>query len=56
MLNIFVAQVGLQRPGIVPPVGQRKAARMAQHVRMNAELELGLEANPRDHLGEAPRG
>jgi hypothetical protein len=26
---------------------------MAQHVRVNAELEPGLMARPRDHLGEA---
>ena len=28
MLNIFVAEIGLQRPGIMPPVGQRVATRM----------------------------
>src|SRR6516162_11210052 len=35
MLNIFVAEVGLQRPGIMPSVRQCITTRMAQHVRMH---------------------
>ena len=56
MLNIFVAEVGLQRPGIMPPVCKRVAARMAQHVRVNAEFEFGLLAQSSHHLGEACLG
>ena len=39
VLDIFVAQIGLQRPRIVALVGQREAAGMAQHVRMGLEVE-----------------
>src|SRR6516162_1022950 len=56
VLNIFVAEVGLQRPGIMPPVGQCVAARMAQHMWVHAELELGLLAQSGHHLREARAG
>ena len=48
MLNIFVAEVGLQRPGIMPPVCKRVTARVAQHVRVHAELELGHKTDHAD--------
>ena len=44
VLNILVPKVGLQRPCVVAPVRQCEPPRMAQHVRMHAELELGLLA------------
>jgi len=56
VLNIFVAEVGLQRPGIMPSVRQCITARMAQHVRMHTEFELGLLAQSGHHLGEARAG
>jgi hypothetical protein len=34
-------------------VGKRVAARVAQHVRMNAEIKLRLKAQSGDHLGKA---
>jgi len=56
MLDVLVPQVSLQRARVMPPVCKRIAARMAQHVRMHTELEPGLDASPRDHLGETRRG
>ena len=56
VLNVLVAEIGLQRSGPMPPVGKRVAACMAQHVRMHAELEPGLDAQSRDHFGEARAG
>ena len=47
-----MAQVGLQRAGIVALVCEGIAAGVAQHVRVNA-LELGRFPGPRNHLGEA---
>ena len=48
-----MAEIGLQRSGIVPLVGQRVAAGVAEHVRVCLEAELGLAARPLDHAGEA---
>jgi hypothetical protein len=36
MLNVFVTQVGLQRPSVVPPVRQCVTAGVPKHVRVNA--------------------
>jgi hypothetical protein len=55
MLNVFVAQVSLQRPSIVPSIRQCVAAGVAKHMRVNA-CELGRFPGPRNHLGEASRG
>ena len=55
VLNVFVAQVGLQRPSVVSPVSQCVAAGVPKHVRVNA-LELSCFASARDHLGEAGCG
>ena len=41
VLNVLVAEPGLQRPSVVTGIGQRIAAAMAQHVRMNRERQLG---------------
>jgi hypothetical protein len=41
VLDIFVAQISVQRPRIVALVGQRKATGMAQHVRVSLKADLG---------------
>src|SRR5258708_135209 len=49
-----VPQPPLNRPGIVPPVGQRIAAGMAKQVRVSLQLKAEPKAgNPLDHLGKA---
>src|SRR6476659_10854739 len=52
-LDAAVTQVSLQRAGIRSLVCQRVAAGVAQHVRMNLEGYLGLNASPLDQLGQA---
>ena len=49
MLNIPVPQVVLDQPGIRPPVGQRIATGMAQHVRVRLHQELRLLAVAAQH-------
>jgi hypothetical protein len=39
VLNVLVTQVSLQRPRVVPSVGQRETAGMPQHVWMNLDLD-----------------
>jgi hypothetical protein len=56
MLDILVAEIVLQSPRIVPGVRQRVSASVAQHMRMNSELEFGRNACTRDHLSEASGG
>src|SRR5215472_4066804 len=55
MLNIFVAEVGLQRARVVAPVRQCITARMAQHVRVNYEVEACTFANPLNQPINCPR-
>jgi hypothetical protein len=55
MLNIAVAEVGLQGTGVVALVGQGVAAGVAEHVGMRLEGQLGLPARPFDHAGEPSR-
>jgi hypothetical protein len=52
MLDVLVPKVGLQRPGVVPVIGQLGAAGMAQHVRMDLDRDLGLvaKANPDGYI------
>ena len=52
MLNVAVAEVGLQSAGVVALVGQGIAASMPKHVRVRLERQLGLPARPLDHAGE----
>jgi hypothetical protein len=54
MLDIFVAQVGLQRERVVPSVRQCVTAGVPKHVRVHA-CELGRLSGSRNHLGEASR-
>jgi hypothetical protein len=56
MLNILVAQVRLQRPGIVPSIGQGIAAGVPEQVRVGLGGQLGDLASPLDHSGEASGG
>ena len=56
VLDVTVAQVGLQGARIVALVGQRVAAGVSEHVRMRLETQLGLRACTLDHAGEAGRG
>src|SRR5262252_10782970 len=53
VLDVFVAEPRLQRPGVVAGVGERIAAAMPQHVRMYRELHLGPRPDPSGDLGIA---
>jgi hypothetical protein len=53
VLDIPVAEVSLQGSGVVPLVGERVAAGMAQHVRMGLKAKTRLAPSPLDHAGEA---
>ena len=53
MLNVAVAEVGLQGAGVVALVGQGITASVPKHVRMRLEAQFGLPARPFDHAGEA---
>jgi len=48
MLNVAVAEVGLQGAGIVALVGQGIAAGVPKHVRVRLEGQIGLPASPFD--------
>src|SRR3954470_18330582 len=49
VLNIPVAQVGLQRPRVVSPVGQGVAASMSQHMRVSLETQFRLDTGTLNH-------
>jgi hypothetical protein len=51
-----MAEISLQRSGIDALVGQRVAASMPEHVRMDFEANLGLIAGAGEQRGEARRG
>jgi hypothetical protein len=53
VLDVLVAEVGLQRPGIDAVVGELEAAGVAQHVRVHLELEAGGFGGTREHAGKA---
>ena len=48
-----MAEISLQGSGVMPFVGERKAAGMPKHVRMSFETEACLDTSPLDHAGEA---
>ena len=50
MLDLSVAEVVLNRPGIAAIIGEFKAAGVAEHVRMNGELHIGLPSRPNHHF------
>src|SRR5215831_2760366 len=45
VLDVLMTEPGLQRPGVVAGVGQRVAATVAQHVRVDGERHLSPNAN-----------
>ena len=55
VLNVAVAEVGLQGAGVVTLVGQGITASVPEHLRVRLEGQLGLPARPFDHAGEASR-
>src|SRR5450830_539789 len=55
VLNVSVAEIGLQGAGIVSLVRQRVAAGMAQHMWVRLKPELGLNARPLHHASEPRR-
>jgi hypothetical protein len=56
VLDVLVASVRLQAARIDSVIGQLVAARMAQHVRMDAEPEAGSLTKPSHRLAEAGSG
>jgi hypothetical protein len=44
-----VSEIPLDRPSVVPVIGELVAAGMTQHVAMDQEREGGSHARPRDH-------
>ena len=56
VLNILVAEICLQSPGVDALVRQRVATRMPEHVRMRLEAELGLLSRAFDHPGKTRCG
>jgi len=52
VLNVFVSQIGLQRPCVVTFVRKRKTTRMSKHVGVSFESQLGFRARPFDHASE----
>jgi hypothetical protein len=51
-----MAEPALDRPGVVPLVGEGVAAGVPQHVRVGLELKAGASGRSLDHPGEAGRG
>ena len=43
----------LDRPGVMPLVGERIAAGVAKHVRMRLQFEAGTNGRALDHPGKA---
>ena len=41
MLNVAVAEIRLQHPGVVAPVSKRVATGVPEHVRVGLERQLG---------------
>jgi hypothetical protein len=56
VLNILVSEVSLQGSRIMPLVGQREAAGVPQHVRVDLEAKPGHLTSPLDHPGKSRRG
>ena len=55
VLDILVAQIVLDRPGVMSLVRQIEPTGMAQHVGVDREIELSLPACSGDQLGKLPR-
>jgi hypothetical protein len=56
VLDVAVPEVGLQRPRVVPFVGQRITAGVPEHVGVRLETQLSLGARTLNHPGEASSG
>jgi hypothetical protein len=56
MLDIAMPEVGLQRPRVVSPVGERVAACAPEHVRVVFEPQLRFGACTLDRAGKPRRG
>src|SRR5689334_1767806 len=56
MLDVAMAEISLQSPGIVSLVSERKAAGMAKHVRVGFKTKLSGLASALHHAGKASRG
>ena len=52
VLDVAVAKISLQRPRIVPLVGERVAACVPEHVRVCLEGKLRFDPCPLDHAGK----
>ena len=55
VLDVLVAEIGLQRAGIDAVIGELETAGVAQHVRMHWEIEVSRDTEPGDHLAESRR-
>ena len=55
LLDVLVAHVGLDRPGIVLVVGQLEISGVPQHVGMHFDAEIGFGAGALDHAAKAGR-
>ena len=56
MLDRLVAEIGLDRSGIDPIIGQLEAAGVAQHVRVDLHIEPSGLAGALDHRLKATLG
>jgi len=56
VLDILMAEIGLQGARVVALVGQRKATGMPKHVRMRLEAQLGRLGCTLHHPGKTCRG
>ena len=54
VLDVPVAEVGLQRARIVALVGQREATSVPQHVRVSLEAEPGSLTGALQQAGQSP--
>lgn len=55
VLDVLMSQVRLQRACVVTLIGERIAAGVSEHVRMDLESQLGRYACPLDHSRKARR-
>ena len=53
VLNVAVSEVRLQRPRIMPFVGERITAGVPEHMWVRFEPQLGLVPCPLDHASKA---
>ena len=56
MLNIFMAEIGLERTRVVPIIGELVTAGVAQHVRVGLDLQTSSPGGGRNDAREAGRG